>query len=50
MQKMHVETGRVNAPLSFIFELILTTFKLSIIFRGNWGTSVNCLELKIEAL
>jgi hypothetical protein len=31
-----------------IFDSILTTFKLSIIFRGNWGSSDNWLEPKIE--
>jgi hypothetical protein len=31
-----------------IFGLILTTFKLSIIFRGSSGSSVNWLEPKIE--
>jgi len=31
-----------------IFESILTTFQLSIIFRGSWGISVYRLEPKIE--
>jgi len=31
-----------------IFELILTTFKLSMVFRGIWVSSENWLELKIE--
>jgi len=31
-----------------IFESILTTFKLSIVFRGSWGRSVNWLESKME--
>jgi hypothetical protein len=31
-----------------MFESILTTFKLSVILRGNWGRSVNWLEPKIE--
>jgi len=31
-----------------IFESILTTFELSIIFRGSWGSSVNCLEPEIK--
>jgi hypothetical protein len=31
-----------------IFELILTTFMASIIFRGRWGSSRNVLELKID--
>ncbi len=32
------------------FELNLTTFKLSIVFRGSWGSSVNWLESEIEPL
>ena len=31
-----------------IFEPILTSFKLSIVFRGIWGNSVNWLKSKIE--
>jgi len=31
-----------------IFELILTTFKLSIVFIGRWSSSVNWLEPKIQ--
>ncbi len=31
-----------------IFESILTTFRVSIVFRGHWESSKNCLELKIE--
>jgi len=31
-----------------IFETFLTTFKLSIVFRDSWGSSVNWLEPKIE--
>jgi len=33
-----------------IFESILTTFKLSIIFRGSWGSINNWLEPKIKPL
>jgi len=31
-----------------IFGLILTTFVLSVVFSGRWGSSVNWLEPKIE--
>jgi len=31
-----------------IFGLILTTFKLSVVFRGSWGSCVNWLEPKTE--
>jgi len=31
-----------------IFESILTTFELSIIFGGRWGSIENWLEPKIE--
>jgi len=31
-----------------IFELILITFKLSIILRGSWGSIENCPEPKTE--
>jgi hypothetical protein len=32
----------------FIFESFLTTFKLSIVFRGSWGSIENRLEPKTE--
>jgi len=32
----------------FIFELILTTLKLSAIFRGSLGSGVDWLEPKIK--
>ncbi len=31
-----------------IFESILTFFKLSVVFRGSWGSCVNWLEPKID--
>jgi hypothetical protein len=31
-----------------IFESILITFKLSVVLRGTWDSSVNWLEPKIE--
>jgi hypothetical protein len=31
-----------------IFESILTTFEVSFIFGGSWGSIKNFLELKIE--
>jgi len=31
-----------------IFELILTTFKPSIVFRGSWGSIENWIEPKTE--
>jgi len=31
-----------------LFETILINFKLSIVFRGSWGNSVNWLEPKAE--
>jgi len=31
-----------------VFESILTTFELSIVFKGSWGTSEYWLEPKIQ--
>ncbi len=33
---------------NIIFQSILTTFIARVIFRGHWGRSKNCLELKIK--
>jgi hypothetical protein len=40
---------RLTKRVAF-FELILTTFKLSTVFRGSWGSIENWLEPKIEPL
>jgi len=32
-----------------IFELILTTFKSSVVFRGSWGSCVYWLKTKIDS-
>ncbi len=40
---------RLTKGVAF-FESIFTTFKLSIIFRGSWGSIENWLEPKIEPL
>ncbi len=46
--KLHTNTERVTDLELLDFELILTTFKLSIVFRINWGSIKNWLEPKIE--
>jgi hypothetical protein len=38
---------RLTRRVAF-FESILTTFKLSIILKGSWGSGVNWLKPKIE--
>ncbi len=38
----------INEASCLFFESILTTFKLSIVFRGSWVNIENWLEPKIE--
>ncbi len=53
MLKMHssvlpLYTVCFSNSLMIIFELILTTIIVIVIFRGCWGSSENWLKLNIE--